>query len=193
MIHLINVAPLPAFHSAALLAFRSIGSAAPIPAPWFAVRIREKYRASAQDLLRAQGFEFFSPMITETHQWSDRRKAVTVPLFAGYVFCRFNPDHHVAILRTPGVIEIVHSGARFCEVDPRELQAVDQALRSQQPVERLSKPITGQRVRMGSGPMQNVEGVLLESRSHCKLVLSVGMMNRSIAVHVERSQVEAAP
>ena len=160
------------------------------PAAWFAVRIREKFRAFAEELFRAQSIEFFSPMITEMRQWSDRRKPVLVPLFGGYVFCRFDPDHQLAILRTLGVIDIVRSGARLCDVDPRELQAVAQALESRQPIEPLPGLTTGQRVRVRSGPLLNVEGVLMESRSHCKLVIGVSMMNRSIAVQVERSQVE---
>ena len=189
MIPLPYVPSLPAFSAKDSPSF--LGATPGSSAAWFAVRLREKFRAFAEELFVAQGIEFFSPMIAETHQWSDRRKTVLVPLFAGYVFCRFDPNHHVAILRTLGVIDIVRSGARFCEVDPRELQAIDQALRSQQPVEPLPNLVVGQRVRMGSGPMQNVEGILLESLSHCRLVLSVSMMNRSIAVQVERSQVEA--
>ena len=172
------------------LSFNFSVSTGPKPMAWFAVRVREKFRPFAEELFAAQGIEFFSPRVLEMRQWSDRQKPVLVPRFAGYVFCRFDPSCQLPILRTLGVIDIVRSGSRLSEVDPRELEAVERALASRQPVEPLAELITGQRVRVSSGPLQGLEGVLLECRSHWKLVLAVTMMNRSIAVQVERSQVD---
>ena len=182
---------LPSSSPSSLSPARFNTSAVQTSKAWFAVRVREKFRPFAEELFTAQGIEFFSPMITEMRQWSDRRKPVLVPLFAGYVFCRFDPSFQLAILRTLGVIDIVRSGSKLCEVDPRELQAVEQALQSKQPIEPIASLVTGQRVRVSSGPLKHVEGVLMECRSQYKLVLGVTMMNRSIAVQVERSQVEA--
>ena len=159
--------------------------------PWFAVRVREKFRDNAEQMLRAQDVEFFSPMTTERRQWSDRQKTVTVPLFPGYLFCRFDPERQLTILRTLGVIDIVRRGARLAEVDPVELKAVERALGIDKHVESLPRLIEGQPVRVILGPLRGVTGVLVEQKNEWKLLLAVTMMNRSVAVAIDRAQVEA--
>lgn len=161
------------------------------PTPWFAVRLREKFRFSTEQMLSAQGIEFFSPMTTELRQWSDRRKVVSLPLFAGYLFCRFEADRYGAIVRTLGVIDLVRVGNRLAEVDPEELDAIRRALHHELAVEELPALVVGQRVRVISGPLCDVEGVLLQTRTQSKLVLSISMMQRAVAVQIDRSQVQA--
>ena len=158
---------------------------------WFAVRIREKFRNVAEQMLKAQAIEFFSPMTTERRQWSDRQKTVSIPLFSGYLFCRFDPEFQLTIQRTLGVIDIVRTGQRLAEVDPAELEAVDRATRADQHAEGLPHLVTGQSVRVVEGPLRGMTGVLMEHKSQWKLVLSVTMMNRSVAVGIDRTQVEA--
>jgi transcription antitermination factor NusG len=158
---------------------------------WFAVRVREKFRAKAEQQFTAHGYEFFSPAVMETRQWSDRRKVMSVPLFSGYVFCRFSPDRPLPILCTPGVIDIVRFGARLAEVDAAELAAIKQALESTRAVDALPELVYGQRVRVMRGPMEGVEGALAVIRSNVRLILSVTMMNRSVAVEIDRADVAA--
>ena len=159
--------------------------------PWFAIRVREKLRATTEQHLQAIACEFFSPVTTETRQWSDRMKVVEVPLFSGYLFCQFDPERQLAILRTPGVMDLVRTGARPAEVDPKELQHLKHALQMKVPAEALPTLVCGERVRVMRGAMRGVEGVLLTLKSELKLVLAVTMMNRSVAVEIDRRDVAA--
>ena len=159
--------------------------------PWFALRVREKLRSTTEQYLTAGQHEFFSPVTTELRQWSDRRKAISVPLFGGYLFCRFDRERQLSILRTPGVIDIVRCGARPAEVDTQELAAIRLALTTMKTVDPLPHLVCGQRVQVVRGPMAGVEGVLALIRSELRLVLAVTMMNRSVAVEIDRSHVTA--
>jgi transcription antitermination factor NusG len=159
--------------------------------PWFALRIREKLRSTTEQYLVAGEHEFFSPVTTELRQWSDRRKKVSVPVFGGYLFCRFEREQQLAVLRTPGVIDIVRCGARPAEVDAQELAAIRTALVTIEKADPLPHLVCGQRVQVVQGPMAGVEGVLAMVRSELRLVLAVTMMNRSVAVEIDRANVIA--
>jgi transcription antitermination factor NusG len=158
--------------------------------PWFALRVREKFRVVTEDMLSAQGITFFSPTTTDLRQWSDRVRAIVVPLFAGYLFCSFDPRNQLTILRTMGVIDIVRSGSQLATVDHRELDAICTALRTTPHVTAIPYLAHGQKVRVVEGPLRDVVGILTEVKSRCTLVLAVTMMNRSVAVQIDRTLVE---
>lgn len=158
--------------------------------PWFAIRVREKYRVVTEEMLAAQRIAFFSPMVTDLHQWSDRIKAVSLPLFAGYLFCSFDPQKQLTVLRTVGVIDILRTGSRLAVVDRGELEAICKAIHTSPTVSSVPFMAQGQRVRVTRGPLRDVEGILTEIKSRCTLVLAVTMMNRSVAVQIDHNFVE---
>ncbi len=133
--------------------------------------------------------DFFSPTIDEVRQWSDRRKVIKAPVFPGYLFAQFELDKRVDVLRVLGVIDLVRVGAAPAEVNRKEIDALRQAFRTVQPIEPLPHMVRGQSVRVIGGPMRGVEGTLALIKSDLKLVLSVTMMNRSVAVEIDHSHV----
>ncbi|MDQ6708172.1 MAG: hypothetical protein M3Z85_19625, partial [Acidobacteriota bacterium] len=88
----------------------TIQGAEPELHPWFALRIRSRFEKTTATILRGKGYEEFSPSYRSKRQWSDRMKEVDLPLFPGYMFCRFNPLDRFPILCTPGVVSIVGIG-----------------------------------------------------------------------------------
>jgi transcription antitermination factor NusG len=159
--------------------------------PWFALYIRQRLREKCEEYLQSRSYDIFSPVRTEIHRWSDRNKAIDVPLFPGYLFCRFDPQKSAPILATPGVSGIINSGGKFLEVNPEQLENVRKSLDSGLPIEVVPDFVRGQRVRIISGAMAGIEGVLSALKNQIRVGLEVTMMNRSILVEVSPSQVVA--
>jgi transcription antitermination factor NusG len=158
---------------------------------WYALIIHQYKREQSEQLLSGMGYEYFSPCFETVKVWSDRRKRVDVPLFPGYIFCRFNPAQRLPLLRTPGILGIVSAGARFLEVDSKEIEAIRTALASKLPVEPYNSMTPGQKVRVTDGPLRGVNGVLVRSKAQSRLILSVAILNRSVAVEVQSSHLSA--
>src|SRR5690348_1031085 len=78
--------------------------------PWFAIAIKPQHERAVQEGLDQKGLETFLPLYWATRRWSDRVKRLQLPLFPGYVFCRFDCSVRTPILRTPGVRAIVSFG-----------------------------------------------------------------------------------
>src|ERR1700686_1958840 len=74
---------------------------------WFAIRVKSQREKMVSDSLRYKGYEEFLPLYWSRRPWSDRIKLIELPLFAGYLFCWFDPLDRVSILATPGVFLIV--------------------------------------------------------------------------------------
>ena len=158
-------------------------------APWYALRVKARHEKSTASILHDKGYTEFLPLCTSTRRWSDRIQRVNLPLFPGYVFCRFEFNDRLAILKTPGVVHIVGIGNRPQPVDPQEivnLQAIVKSGLLTQPWPFLK---VGEHVIIQDGPLRDVEGILTEIRSLDHLVVSITLLHRSVAVRVERSWV----
>jgi transcription antitermination factor NusG len=169
--------------------FESSVSAADELLPWYAVHVRSNFERIVSRNLEDKGFELFLPTYRAERRWSDRMKQVDVPLFPGYVFCRLNPQARVPVLTIPGVVQIVGQGKVPVVISETEINAIKTILKSDLPYLPWSSLTTGQRVIVERGPMVGVEGVLIESRKSHRLVVSVIMLQRSVAVEVDASWV----
>jgi transcription antitermination factor NusG len=136
-------------------------------------------------LLRGKGYEPFLPVYKRRRQWSDRIKELELPLFPGYLLCRFNPVARLPILVTPGVIQVVGIRKEPTPVDDAEIAAIQAAVRSGLPREPWPFLHVGQRVRVESGPLSGLEGILLDLKGRHRVVLSVSLLQRSVAVEVD--------
>src|SRR5437667_7449778 len=74
---------------------------------WFVLRVRSRREQFVSRRLSNKGFEQFLPVYRSKRKWMDRVKEGDFPLFPGYVFCRFEPEAWIAVVTTPGVVEIV--------------------------------------------------------------------------------------
>jgi transcription antitermination factor NusG len=136
--------------------------------------------------LRAKGFDSFLPLYQSRRRWSDRIKELELPLFPGYVFCRFDPLNRLPVLSIPGVICAVAAGRTPLAIDEAEM--VNIQLGTKQPgLRKRPWPFlqTGHRVRIERGPLCGVEGILLAHSGQERLVLSITLLKRSIAIEVE--------
>jgi transcription antitermination factor NusG len=159
---------------------------------WYALRVSASREKSVACLLRHKGFTEFLPLYASCRRWSDRIQQVTLPLFPGYVFCRFNAHDRLPILTTPGVVHVVGIAGTPAAVDESEISALQSVVGSgffMQPWPFLK---VGQRVIIQHGPLRNVEGILTEIEGRGNLLVSITLLQRSVAVCIERTGVRPA-
>jgi transcription antitermination factor NusG len=159
--------------------------------PWFALQVRTRQEASVAQQLNGQGYERFLPLYKLRKRWSDRIKEVNSPLFPGYLFCRFNPQDRLPILKTPGVIQIVGFNNGPAVVDEAEIHSIQTLVAAGVPHQPWPFLAAGDRVRIESGPLLGLEGILIDVRRSHRLVLSVTLLQRSVAVEIDSALVAA--
>ena len=109
-----------------------------------------------------------------------------VPLFPSYVFCRFEYEKRVSVLNTPSVLSIVGFGSSPAPVPDEEIAAVRTAIASGRAIEPWPYVRAGDRVEVTHGPLKSLKGVLVQSKNHWRVVVSVDLLMRSLAVEVDR-------
>jgi transcription antitermination factor NusG len=159
---------------------------------WFAVAVRPQHEKAVAGALRARGIEQYLPLYRARRRWSDRWKELDLPLFAGYVFVRFAPAGRREVLTTPGLVAIVGFGGRPAEILPEQIAAVRRLSDSGLRLEPWPFLKTGQRVRIERGPLAGLEGVLVRVKAPWRLIVSVDLLERSVAAEVDREAVAPA-
>ena len=156
---------------------------------WYALQIRQRTERITTELLSQKGYEPFLPTYLLKRRWSDRVKVLDVPLFPGYVFCRLDPLVRLPVLTTPGVISIVGLGKEPAAIPEREMDHVRRIVESTTSAEPWPYLTCGDQVTISDGPLRGVEGILSVVKSSCKLVVSITLLQRSVAVEVDRQAV----
>jgi transcription antitermination factor NusG len=152
---------------------------------WFALRVKSHCEKIVATSCCNKGFEELLPVYRSCRAWSDRVKLVDLPLFPGYVFCRLNPDRRLPSHTIPGVLGSVGIGKIPLAIDDAEVAAIRSAMKSGIRAEPWPFLKIGQRVRLEKGPLAGLEGLLIEVRKQQRLVLSVTLLMRSVAVEIE--------
>jgi transcription antitermination factor NusG len=156
---------------------------------WYALWVRSRHEHTVAAQLNARQHEVFLPLFSARHKWADRWKTVSLPLFPGYVFSRFDVAKRSSVLSASGVIDIVRIGTEPAEIDPAEIEAVQTVVKSSLFAEPYPQLVKGQRVTVSGGPLNGVPGTLIEVRNSLRLVVSVELLNRSVSVEVDRDWV----
>jgi transcription antitermination factor NusG len=157
--------------------------------PWYALRVRSRYESTVVTHLHGRAYESLLPLYKCRRRWSDRFKEIELPLFPGYVFCQFNPLNRLPILSIPGVVHVVGVGRTPIPIDESEIAAIQAAVKSGLPSQPWPFLQVGQRVRIEYGSLCGLEGVLLDFRGRQRLVISVTLLQRSVAVQVDEAWV----
>ena len=157
--------------------------------PWFALQVRTRHEAGVAGHLNGKGYEWFLPIYKSRRRWSDRMKEIEAPLFPGYLFCRFNPHDRLPILKTPGVTQIVGYNHVPIAVDEAEISAIRALVASGIPNHPCSFLTVGNRVRIEEGALRGMEGILMELKGKRRLVLSITLLQRSVAVEIDSEAV----
>ncbi|HTC64219.1 MAG TPA: UpxY family transcription antiterminator [Candidatus Saccharimonadales bacterium] len=157
---------------------------------WYALFTRYQHEKPVALALSNKNYEVYLPLCNSTRQWQDRSKQLWFPLFPSYVFVRGGMDRPLQILSTPGVIHIVRFGGQPAIVSETHLDAVRKILGSHAAVEPHPYLACGDRVRVKSGALAGLEGILIRKKNLVQLIISMQMLGRSAAVEVGMSNIE---
>ncbi len=157
---------------------------------WYALQVACQKEKIVTSALIQKGYECFLPLYSKRSMWSDRVKVLSAPLFAGYVFSRFDAQFRTPIMVTPSVRAIVGNGKVPAAISESELEAVRAVLRHGLPIEPCDRLCQGDAVRVTKGPLAGLEASFVRYRNTCRLVLSISLINRSVAVELDRAWVE---
>ena len=153
---------------------------------WYALRIQSRLGRVASTTLRGKGYEEYYPFYRSQRRWSDRIKKLELPLFPGYMFCEFDVSDRLPILTTPGVIGIVSAGKIPVPVDDDEIEAIRTILRSGLVAQPWPFLRVGSKVYIEGGPLAGLEGIVTSTDKVYRLIVSVSLLQRSVAVEIDR-------
>jgi transcriptional antiterminator NusG len=159
---------------------------------WFAVQTRPRFEKKVALELQEKGIQTFLPLDSVKRQWSDRKQTVSLPLFPGYMFVRISADQdlRVAVLRTNGVNSFVGARGIGTPIPGIEIEAVQTLLKQQVPVKVHPYLKLGQTVRIRGGCLDGIKGILTKVNGDRSLVISIDLIQRSIAMHVSGYDIE---
>jgi len=158
---------------------------------WYAIYTRHQHEKMVAQILTSKGFETFLPLYETTHNWKDRTKALSLPLFPCYVFLKGGLERRLQIVTTPGMYGIVSSGGQPAAIPDIEIEAIRRVVESGVPVEAHPYLKCGNRVRIKCGPLAGIQGILVRKKNISRLVLSVEILGTAAAMEVAAFQVEA--
>jgi transcription antitermination factor NusG len=153
---------------------------------WVALQVRPRSEKLVAMALSSREIEVFLPLYRARRRWSDRIKELQLPLFDGYVFCKLNLLYRMPALTTPGVIQFVGIGKTPVPIEEDEIAALQSVVKSGWPSMPWPFLQVGQRVRVEYGALRDLEGILVQIKGSHRLVLSVALLQRSVAVEVDR-------
>jgi transcription antitermination factor NusG len=160
---------------------------------WFAIQVRPNGEHAVLAALRSKEYEAYLPTYRCTRQWSDRVKILELPLFAGYLFCRFSSTIQAPIVATPGVLKILGIGRTPVPIEDSEIVSLRAIVASRgvhfYPWPKLE---AGARVCIRAGPLRGVVGVLRVVKNERTLIVSVPLLQRSVAIEIQADWVTLA-
>ena len=156
---------------------------------WYAVRVRSNYESNVSTVLEHKGVEKFLPTYRSRRKWADRVKTLDLPLFPGYVFCRIPLEERNLVLTTGGVVDIVSVGHIPAPISEAEIEAIRKVVDSRAHAEPWPFVKIGQTIRIHGGALAGVEGILIRVKNSWRLVISVTMLERSVAVEIDAAYV----
>ena len=158
---------------------------------WFAVQTKPRHEKKVNSELQEKGVHSFLPLHREKRQWSDRKQWIELPLFSQYVFVRVPPkgEWRTRVLQTIGVLQFVGApgcGTPIPDEQIEAVQAITDLRLAKAPHEFLR---IGTRVRIHGGALNGIEGVLAAINNDKSLIVSVDLIQKSVAIRIDGFEV----
>jgi len=156
---------------------------------WFVVQVHTNREKWVGTYLENNGFNNIVLLQKEMRQWTDRLKCIDKPVFPGYVFCQFAMERRSHILAVPWVRRIVGVGRTAVPVAEEEITALQVLHRTTLPLQRWPYLRDGDVVRINGGSLDGLMGRFVRMKKSCRMVVSVMLLQRSVAVEVDEFRV----
>ncbi len=157
---------------------------------WYALYTNPRHEKVVADQISRRGISCFLPLYRSMRRWKDRRKEVALVLFPGYVFIRIALEDRLQVLQLPGVVRLVTFNGRPAALREEEIENLRNRLTGPFALEPHPYLRVGRRIRVRSGPLQGLEGIIVRKKDRCRLVFSIDLIMRSVAVEVDECEVE---
>ena len=174
----------------------SLAEAAALPAEcvqprWYAVQTCANHENRVSQQLRQRTVEAYLPLYESVRQWKDRRMRLELPLFPGYVFVHLALHDRLRVLQTPSVVRLVGFGGQPAALPDQEIEALRQGLTHDLRLEPHPYLKVGNRVRVRTGPLQGLEGILVRKKNKTRFVISLDLIMRSVAAEIDVAELES--
>jgi len=156
---------------------------------WYAGYTAARHEKRVSEHLSQRGVEHFLPLYNTIHRWNNGRHRVSLPLFPGYIFVRIALQERLRVLEIPGFVRLVGFNSLPVPLPESDIKSMREALTGGVIVEPYPYLTVGTRVEIRNGPLQGMTGILLRRQNRCRVVISVDLIMRSMAVEVEASDV----
>lgn len=158
---------------------------------WYAAYTSANHEKLVAKQLSARKVEHFLPLYSSVRRWKDRRVQLELPLFPGYVFVHLALRDRLKVLQVPGVAHLVGFGGTPTSLPEEEMESLRGGLANGVKAQPHPFLRVGRKVRVKSGPMAGLTGILLKRKNGLRVVISIDMIQRSVAVHTDAADVEA--
>ncbi len=160
---------------------------------WFALYVTPHHEKTVTAYLQEKRLPVFLPLFAQVHRWSDRQKRLELPLFPGYTFVQLcgRTEDRIAVLRTAGVLRFVGAGPGGTPIPEKQIEDIRLLVNCRLPLEPFPFLKVGDRVRIRSGSLASVEGILINKSSEATLVVAIDLLQRSVAVRIHGFDVES--
>lgn len=159
-------------------------------AHWYAVQTRSRHEKTVSEQLRTRRVQTFLPLYIVERQWRNGAHRVQLPLFPGYTFVRIAPRERLDVLTVYGVVRFVGFNAKPIALDDSEIQALQQAVSKGTKTRPHPYLTVGQRIHITGGPFAGYEGFFLRRKNTNCLVLSIGLIQRSVIIEIGECDVK---
>lgn len=157
---------------------------------WYAVYTRSRHEKTVAEQLVQKSVEHFLPLYETIRKWKNGRFKVRLPLFPGYLFVHIPIGERLQVLQVPGVVQLVSSSGAPLALPRTEIETLRDALTKGLQAHPHPYLKVGSRVRIRSGPLEGLHGILLRNKGRLRVVVSVDLIMRSISIDVDASEVE---
>ena len=157
---------------------------------WYAAYTSANHEKRVAEQLGVRSVEHFVPLYESVRRWKDRKVRLQLPLFPGYVFVRLGLRDRLRVLQVPGVARLVGFNGLPCALPDSEIEALKAGLASGVRAEPHRYLTVGRRVRVKTGPLAGMEGVLARKKNGARFVISLDLIMRSVAVDVDALELE---
>jgi transcription antitermination factor NusG len=156
---------------------------------WYAAYTCANHEKRVAQQLERRSVEYFLPLYESLRRWKDRRVQLQLPLFPSYVFVRITQRDRLRVLEIPSMVRLVGFNGFPTALPDDEMEAMRTALTRELRAEPHPYLKVGKRARITSGPFVGLEGILLRKKGTFRVVLSIELIKRSIAVDVDSADV----
>jgi transcription antitermination factor NusG len=159
-------------------------------AHWYAISVRSRYEKLVAQHLEQRGVNCFLPVYRSVRRWKDRRKILDMALFPGYVFVNMDGRDRLDVLTAPGVLRFVTFQGQLTAVPDGEIRALQSTVSAGLKARPHPYLLDGRKVRVTSGPLAGVEGIIVRLKERFRLVLSIELLMRSVMIELDEGDVE---